>query len=143
MPSRTPPAGPVVAPRPLNGRLREGMEDGSVVIEAAILMMVVFALVFGTIQTTLWFHARNVASAAAQVAVQSARTYDGSAGAGQSAGVDYLAGVGGIEGSTVSVSRGAQATTATVRGKISPLVPGVPLPTIRVQAEATTERLTP
>lgn len=142
MPSRTPPAR-AGAPRRLDRPVRGGTEAGSVVIEAAILMGVVFALVFGTIQTTLWFHARNVASAAAQVAVQSARAYDGSAGAGQSAGMDYLAGVGGVENSSVSVNRGVTATTATVRGKISPLVPGVPLPAIRVQAEAPTERLTP
>lgn len=142
MPSRTPPAGPGPL-RQIYGRLRDGREAGSFSIEAAILMMAVFALVFGTIQASLWFHARNVASSAAQVAVQAARTYDGSAGVGQIAGLDYLAGVGGIEGSSVSVTRGSTTTTATVRGTIAPLVPGMPLPTIRVQAEGTTERLTP
>lgn len=142
MPSRTQsPAGPGHL-RQIRGRLRDGGEAGSYTIEAAILIMVLFALVFGTIQASLWYHARNVASSAAQVAVQAARSYDGSAGAGQSAGLDYLAGVGGVQGASVSVSRGATTTTATVRGRIAPLVPGMPLPTIRVHAEATTERLT-
>lgn len=140
-PSRT----PATEPRSvqLRGRWRDGREAGSVTIEAAILMIVVFAIIFGTIQTTLWFHARNVASSAAQVAVQTARTYDGSAGAGQGAGLNHLNGVGGVQDASVAVTRGATTTTATVSGTIAPLVPGVPLPGIRVQAQAATERLTP
>lgn len=140
--TRTPMADPCRLRR-LHGRSRDGREDGSTTIELAILIVVVFALVFGTIQTTLWFHARNVASSAAQVAVQTARTYDGSAGAGQGAGLDHLAGVGGVQGASVTVTRGATTTTATVRGSVAPLVPGMPLPAIQVQAQAATERLTP
>lgn len=116
-------------------------EAGLNSIEAAILMPVVIALLFGIVQATIFFHARNVASAAAQVAVQAAAAYDGSAGAGQAAGATYLANVGGINNAGVSVSRGAQTTTATVTGKTAPLVPGMPLPTIKVSAQAATERL--
>lgn len=142
MPSRAPSA----APRSrctLRRALREGREAGSFSLEAAILMVAVLALVFGAIQGALWFHARNVASSAAQVAVQTARAYDSSAGAGQTAGLAYLTNVGGIDNPSVAVTRGAIATTATVHGTTSSLVPGIPLPAIRVHAEAATERLTP
>lgn len=142
MPSRTSPDRPASQRRLLAG-VRDGREAGSTTLEAAILMVAVLTLIFGCIQASLWFHARNVASSAAQVAVQTARTYDGSAGAGQSAGLTYLAGVGGMEDTSVTVSRGATSTTAVVRGKTAPLVPGMPLPAISVQAQAATERLTP
>lgn len=132
------------APAPCR-RFRRGWwraDSGSYSIEMAIVAPIILLVLFGTIQTGMWFHARSVATSAAQVSVQASRVYDGSAGAGQSAGMAYISSVGGLDTPGVAVTRGGTQTTAVVTGSTTRLVPGVPLPQIRVQSTAAVERLT-
>lgn len=126
------------------GVLRSARERGSaeVLTAAIVIPVLMFTLIFAIIQTGLWFHARNVATSAAQVSVEAARTYDGSAGAGQAAGAAYLSNNAGLDAAAVQVSRGGTEATAVVTGDMTRIVPLVPLPGIRVSASATVERLT-
>lgn len=133
--------GPARAPR--RGVRRAALDRGIGTIEAAIVIpVVVFVVLFGSIQAAFWFHGRNIAASAAQVGAQAARTYDGSAGTGRAAATGYLAGVTGLEEATVSVDRGPATTTVVVTGTTPQLVPGMPRPTITVSSQAATERLT-
>lgn len=117
-------------------------DRGAGSIQMAILVPVVFAIIFATIQAGLWFHARNVATSAAQVSIEAARTYDGTAGAGEAAGYGYLSQVGGLDQPGVSVSRSATTTTAVVTGDMTRIVPLLPLPKVEVTSSASVERLT-
>lgn len=129
---------------PLLVVLRSARERGSAeVLSAAIVLpLLMFTLIFAVIQTGLWFHARNIATTTAQVSVEAARVYDGSAEAGQAAGHAYLTDNPGLDGGGVQVSRSGVQTTAVVTGEMTRIVILVPLPEIRVTATATTERLT-
>lgn len=141
----TRPAGPQGSPHrdPDRGARWAALDRGVSTIEAAIVIpVVVFVVIFGSMQAALWFHGRNVAAAAAQVGAQAARTYDGSAGTGHSAATGYLASVTGLEDATVSIDRGPDTTTVVVTGTTPQLVPGMPRPVIEVTSQAATERLT-
>lgn len=124
------------------GVRRPARDRGAAALQAAIVVPLVMTLIFTIVQAGLWYHARSVASSAAQVAVQASRAYDGSAANGQAAGMTYISQVGGLDTPSVGVNRGAVTTTATVTGSTASLVPGLPIPSINVRAEAATERLT-
>lgn len=111
-------------------------------IAMAIVIPLVFMLIFACIQTGLWFYARNVAARAAQVSVETARTYDGSAAAGQTAGYEYLSRNPGLDTPGVRVTRSGTETTVVVTGDMTRVAPLVPLPTIKVTSSGPTERLT-
>lgn len=117
-------------------------DRGSTAIEMAIITPVLILMIFSIIQAGLWYHARSVATSAAQVAVSAARTYDGSAWTGQTAGLSYIASVDGLDSPGVSVSRSGTQATATVTGNMTRIVPILPLPGIQVQSQAAVERLT-
>jgi hypothetical protein len=79
------------------------------------------------------------AHAAADHAVQTARVQGGSAGAGQADASQMLDQLGGrfVDNPQVTVHRGAQTTTVTIRGKAH----GLPFP-ISATVQAPTERVT-
>lgn len=128
----------------LPGELRRARERGSaeVLTAAIVIPVLMFTLIFAVIQVGLWFHARNIATSAAQVSVEAARTYNGTAGAGQAAGYSYLADNAGLDSPGVSVSRTGTQATAEVTGRMTRVVVLIPLPEIRVSATAPVERLT-
>ncbi|WP_114906788.1 TadE family protein [Ornithinimicrobium murale] len=116
--------------------------SAEVLTAAIVIPVLMFTLIFAIIQTGLWFHARNVATSATQVSVEAARTYDGSAGAGQAAGSSYLSNNPGLDHAAVQVDRTGAVATAVVTGEMTRIVPLIPLPEIRVRASAPVERLT-
>lgn len=133
----------VVGPRQTRrGPTNRSRDAGSTAIETAIVAPVLIAIIFAIIQSGLWYHARSVATSAAQVAVTAARTYDGTSSKGQTAGMAYIANVNGLDNPGVSVTRGGAEAIATVTGDMTRIVPVLPLPPIQVQSRAAVERLT-
>lgn len=124
---------------------RRGRSDrGASAIETAILIPVLLGLLFLIIQAGLFYHARNVASSAAQVAVQRASVLHGTAADGQAAAAGYVQDTAGgvLLSPTVTVDRGATQVRAVVTGATPSLVPGVTLPDVTATAAAPVERLT-
>jgi hypothetical protein len=100
---------------PARPRQRRWDDRGEVAANTAVFAAVVL-LVFFCVQFGMWFHGRQVAASAAQHAVDAARVEQGTAGAGEATGHEYLDQVGGLDTATVSVNRGSDTVTATVRG---------------------------
>lgn len=134
-----------LAPSHLVARLRRsiGDERGDGPASAAVIAPVVLLLTFVIIQAGLYGHARAVASGAAQVGVEAARTMDSDGGAGQAAALSNIQQVapGLLRGVSVSVSRG-DLVTARVTADAPSLVPGFPMPRIDVVAAGPAERIT-
>lgn len=104
-----------------------GAEAGSATLELVLLGGLILLLTLLPIQAGLWLHARNLATAAAASAAQSAAT-TGSApqSRGRSAAEAMLAGTAArIEG--VAITRAGEVATAHVTISMTSLVPGVPL----------------
>ena len=73
MPAR-PPARAVGTARCIHGHAQG--QDGSVSLEIAILAPALLLLVFSIVQGGLWFHARNLAQAAAQEGAAAGAAYN-------------------------------------------------------------------
>ena len=127
----------------LRTRVRD--ERGSVSLELAVVFPVVLLLIFGTIQGALYYHARNVALAAAQEGVVDARVENGSAGAGVARAQEFLADAGGnrvLLNAAVSSDSSATEVTITVRGAVPSVLPGVAGLTLTQSASGPLERVT-
>lgn len=86
--------------------------------------MLVFLLM---LQYAVQAHARRVAQAAAAQALAAAEAYNGSPAAGQAAGEDLLAHLGGsLEGAEIAVSRGTDTAAVDVTGDARQLIPFLP-----------------
>ncbi|WP_245993014.1 TadE/TadG family type IV pilus assembly protein [Xylanimonas allomyrinae] len=95
-------------------------------------------------QAALYYHARNVALAAATEGARAAAVEGGRTSDGVAAAASFVADAGGdrvVEGLDVGGDRTADRVVITVRGSSVTLVPGWS-PTFEVQAVARTERLT-
>ncbi len=101
---------------------------------------VVILLLFVSLQFGLWFYGREVAAAAAQHAIDAARVESGSEQAGEATAHQYLGQVGGLREATVSVDRGDEAVTATVRARSVSIVGFLDAP-IEVTITAPVERV--
>jgi Flp pilus assembly protein TadG len=90
-------------------------DSGYSVLEAAIVLPVVFFLLMVIVQWAIVWHARSVASAAAQEGLRTTEAYQSTAAAGKTITMNYLAQVAphALPDPQVSVTR--DATTATVR----------------------------
>lgn len=102
------------------------------------LVLVVPAVLLATsavAQMVVYYHASNLATAAAQEASRTAQLLTGTAGAGEAAGQDFLAQAGPnlVLAPQVSVVRGADTVTAEVTGQAPRVFPGV---TLRVRARS-------
>lgn len=120
-------------------------ERGSVTLELAIVFPMVMVLVFGMVQTGIFFHARNIALAAAQEGARAASVENGSAGAGETAAAQFATRVGGGMITNVNVNataaRGTSATVVVTCSTFS-LVPGVDSFQVRQSASLPVERIT-
>lgn len=107
----------------------------------AIAVPALMLLVLLVIQFGLWYHANNVAEAAAQEGVRAARVFDGSAADGQERAEGYMAdNAPSLVGDhTVTARRTAEIARVEVNGKLAAIVPGLDLP-VRAEAESPTER---
>jgi hypothetical protein len=86
--------------------------------------------VLSVVQAALVFHARGIATAAAQEGLRAARMASGSAAAGQDRATEFLSETAGdlLVNVTVSANRGADDALVTVRGRVLSVVPGIQLP---------------
>ncbi len=105
--------------------LRRRDEAGLTSTELAVLMPVVIALVLVPFQVGLWWHAKQVADAAARQAVNAAQVEDGTEADGTDAAFRFLDAAGNITEPEVTVSRTPQLVTAEVTGRAPLLIPGM------------------
>jgi len=125
--------------------LRRRSDTGSTSLELVVLFPVLLLVVFGLVQGALWFHARNVASAAAVEGVQVARVETGTADAGRQRAANFLADAGGpdvLTGSTIEVTADAERVRVVVSGRSVSVLPGVPGLLVEQSAAGPVERFT-
>ena len=127
----------------MNARRRS--ETGSTSLELVVLFPVLLAVIFGLVQGALWFHARNVAAAAAQEGVRVARVETGTVEAGRARAAGFLSDAGGTDvltDPTIEVTADAQRVRVVVSGRSISVLPGVPGPAVKQSAAGPVERFT-
>jgi hypothetical protein len=113
-------------------------------MQMVVLLPVMFAVMFLGLQAALFYHARTVAIAAAQIGARAAGAESGTAGHGITAATSFIAASGGpdvLERSSVSGTRSAASATVTVTGTALSVIPGWS-PTLRQSATVPVERIT-
>ena len=103
---------------------RPRAEEGLTSTELAVIMPVLIALVLVPFQIALWWHAHQIADAAAREAVDAAQV----AGAGEEDGIRaaewFLDAAGNITEAQVTVTRTTETVSVEVTGRAPRLVPG-------------------
>lgn len=117
--------------RPRDGQRRRRSpgrpERGAATLELVVLFPVVLLITFGVIEGALWYHARNVALAAAEEGVRVASGNGGSLPAGVTEAHEFAerAGADGVlSGVRVNARGGDTQVTITVKGSSLSLFPG-------------------
>ncbi len=121
-------------------RLRD--ERGMTTIQVAILFPVVLFWIMLIVQYGLWWHAKQVANAAAAEAVDAAQVSTGTARDGEDAAASYLAQSGNLSNVTITVTREPTAVTAEIHGDAPRLVPGFEW-SVTARSAAPVERFVP
>jgi len=103
-------------------RVRE--EQGLTSTELAVLMPVLIALVLVPFQVALWWHAHQIADAAAREAVDAAQVITATEDDGMRAAEWFLDAAGNIVDAEVTVTRTADTVSVDVTGRAPRLVPG-------------------
>jgi Flp pilus assembly protein TadG len=119
-----------------------GRQDGSALAETVLVLGTLTLLVFGVIQYALDEHAEQAAQAAASLALATARTQNGTAGAGQAAAcqeLDQLTGA--IHHPAITVERTTTRVTVHITGHVDTLL-GL-TQTITAQATGPVDRFPP
>jgi TadE-like protein len=100
-------------------------QEGIATIEFVAVVWVFMVVVLGAAQFGLWWHAQHVVLAAAQDAARLAAAEDGTPAAGRARALDLLhAGLGrDAADATVQVHRDGELASATVTGRLQPLLP--------------------
>lgn len=127
-----------------SGRWRPGSDAGSAAVELAVLFPMFLTLVLLAVQAALWFHARNVALAAARDGVHVARLQGSSPARGQVAAAGFVTQVGaGVLTHPVVDTSGSSPTQVWVRvsGQALSILPGVAVSVSQV-AHGPVERFT-
>jgi Flp pilus assembly protein TadG len=110
---------------------RTDRDAGSSVVELVLLTPALILFVFTIVQVALWFHAKQVVTAAAQEGARVARqeTATATGANGRTAALAYVTKVGGqsVVSPTAVVDRTALSVTVTVRGNSAHIVPGLTL----------------
>ena len=111
--------------RPKTGGPGQDGDRGSASLEAAVILPLVVILTLLVVQFVMLWHGRHVAQAAAQSAARTAAAYQSTAGAGQSAGTEYIAGVAPtlLTQFSVQVDRDAGQAVASVHAEVLAIVP--------------------
>ena len=117
-------------------------ERGMTTIQVAILFPVVLFWIMLIVQYGLWWHAKQVANAAAAEAVDAAQVSSGSARDGEDAAASYLAQSGNLDNVTITVSREPTVVTVEVRGAAPQPVPGFEW-SVTARSTAPVERFIP
>jgi Flp pilus assembly protein TadG len=100
-------------------------QEGIATIEFVAVIWMFMVVVLGAAQFGLWWHAQHVVLAAAQDAARLAAAEDGTPAAGRARALDLLqAGLGrDAAGATVVMRRDGELASATVTGRLQPLLP--------------------
>jgi Flp pilus assembly protein TadG len=128
----------------VNNRGRRN-QTGSTSLELVVLFPVLLAVIFGLVQGALWFHARNLASAAAQEGVRVVRVETGTVDAGRARAAGFLADAGGADvltDPTIEIFADAQRVRVVVAGRSISVLPGVPGLAVEQSAAGPVERFT-
>ena len=104
-------------------RLR-ATENGLTSTELAVVMPVIIALVLVPFQVALWWHAGQVAEAAAREALDAAQVVTATEDDGIEAAEWFLDAAGNITDPEVSVTRTADTVTVDVTGRAPRILPG-------------------
>ncbi|HSS08352.1 MAG TPA: TadE/TadG family type IV pilus assembly protein [Acidimicrobiales bacterium] len=125
----------------MKGKRGAGTEAGATTLEAVLVFPVLLLLLMLIIQFALWYHANDLASAAAQDGVRAARVEGGTAADGASRANELLDQTGPsiLQGRQVSVRRGADVARVEIRGTCIRLIPFLQLP-VHAVAESSTEQ---
>lgn len=107
----------------MDSKRRRG-EQGLTSTELAVLMPVMIALVLVPFQVALWWHAHQIADAAAREAVDAAQIADATEEDGMRAAEWFLDAAGNITDPVVTVTRTADTVSVEVTGRAPRLVPG-------------------
>ena len=124
-----------------------GVDDarGSATLEIVVLFPAVLLATFGLVQGALYYHARDVALAAATDGLTAARSRGGTAEEGRRTALTFLRRAGGdhvLPASAVRSERTATTATVIVSGHALSLVPGVPGWAVEQTASGPVERFT-
>lgn len=125
--------------------LRPRDDRGATTLEMVILFPALLLLIFGIIQGAFWYHARNVALAAATSGLLAASVENGSAGSGQEAASSFLSRAGGsdiLPVVQISADRSATEASVTITGRAPSFVPGLPGLKVSQTASGPVERFT-
>lgn len=110
-------------------RWRTGDDHGATTTELSLVFPTFLTLLFLLVQASLYFHARNVASTAAQeaaaIASEYGRTPEAAQAAGETEGMEYMgsqvwSGTGDVN---VSFVEGGEAVQATADGTVQNVIP--------------------
>jgi Flp pilus assembly protein TadG len=116
--------------------VRRRDQRGASTLEMVLIAPVLIFALMAIVQFGLYFHAKNVAEQAAQEGAAAARSFDGTESSAQGVTEDYLAALGEstLQGRSVSVSRGLESASVTVRGTALSLIP---IPGLSLHVEVT------
>ncbi len=103
---------------------RRKAEDGLTSTELAVIMPVLIALILVPFQVALWWHADQIADAAAREAVDAAQVADATEQDGIAAAEWFLHAAGNITEPQVTVTKTAETVNVEVTGRAPRLVPG-------------------
>ena len=100
-------------------------DRGALSLEVAILFPLVLMLTFGAVQTGLWFEARSMCQAAAEVGVRAGKVLRAPTGAGASAARSYLTDIsnGLVVAPNVTETRTPAAVDVTCSGQAQNVIP--------------------
>jgi Flp pilus assembly protein TadG len=118
---------------------RQHDDRGLTSTELAVLMPALIFWIMLTVQYGLWFHARQVAGAAAAEAVDAAQVPDGTADGGERAARSFLAQSGNLDDIRVAVNRTTETVSVEITGQAPQLVPGISW-SVTATAESPVER---
>ena len=121
---------------------RRSTEAGVATMQLAVLMPALLFWIGLIVQFGLWYHAKHVAGAAADEAIDAAQTPTGTAEDGSAAARSFLDQSGDLSNIEVTVDRAADRVVVLVRGDAPQLVPGFSW-TVTARSEAPTERFLP
>lgn len=111
-------------------------------IEVAILFPAILFWLMLIVQYGLWWHAKQVANAAAAQAVAAAQVPTGSEAAGDTAAHQFVDRSGNLTSVTILVRRQPEVVVAEVRGNAPRLVPGFDW-SVTARSQAPVERYIP
>jgi len=117
-------------------------DAGMTTSQVAILFPAVLLWLMLIVQYGLWWHAKQVANAAAAEAVDVAQLPTGSETDGEAAALDFLAQSGNLTAVTVNVDRTPTLVTAEVGGRAPRLVPGFDW-SVTARSQGPVERFVP